>query len=553
MIDITDKYTQEYKEKGIVGLNYLLKYINDPRSNYLDVVKNNTREIRFWMLLTFLSNNYTEIDNIPESLLERLFNKDKIRHTKTFLEYDDGGVYDFGNGIKSNGRDLGLSYAKEFKIIRNALAHKNFSINEDDSISIYFKDSKYKAVMDLKWLESVVTCCLANHDQEFKKDLSSYIIVGTVKEDEKSKSQVLDSILGEYLKLLKITLNTNNKDRIRRSLDSSGIRIGSDELSFAFIKDAIHYTLTSELNNRVKDEDFKNPQKFNKELMAVIKDINGLFKGDVTIAIEPIVKSKLDELIKQEGFNDVDAQMQMNLVVDYLASEEKVRKNAITYKYSLEFLSRLNKGKEIPKWLDVGMNFAKEFILSSLGYTIYNAVISSLPGYKTINEKVSKDNDEKYEQDFGHLKNVVKDDTKRILRTVLDLDNYGDNYPAASSWQDQLGSRYDKLDETSQMLEEGTYKPLLFSTLRNAFTHGFVSVRDEKVHLYDKEKKKYYPDYSKKKDEWTVFCDDKCEIINNINISMDDLLRIFEDTCKGFDLPFNVNIAKYCKRKDYLK
>jgi hypothetical protein len=216
-------------------------------------------------------------------------------------------------------------------------------------------------------------------------------------------------------------------------------------------------------------------------------------------------------------------------------------------------LSRLNKGKEIPKWLDVGMNFAKEFILSSLGYTIYNAVISSLPGYKTINEKVSKDNDEKYEQDFGHLKNVVKDDTKRILRTVLDLDNYGDNYPAASSWQDQLGSRYDKLDETSQMLEEGTYKPLLFSTLRNAFTHGFVSVRDEKVHLYDKEKKKYYPDYSKKKDEWTVFCDDKCEIINNINISMDDLLRIFEDTCKGFDLPFNVNIAKYCKRKDYLK
>jgi hypothetical protein len=553
MIDITDKYTQEYKEKGIVGLNYLLKYINDPRSNYLDVVKNNTREIRFWMLLTFLSNNYTEIDNIPESLLERLFNKDKIRHTKTFLEYDDGGVYDFGNGIKSNGRDLGLSYAKEFKIIRNALAHKNFSINEDDSISIYFKDSKYKAVMDLKWLESVVTCCLANHDQEFKKDLSSYIIVGTVKEDEKSKSQVLDSILGEYLKLLKITLNTNNKDRIRRSLDSSGIRIGSDELSFAFIKDAIHYTLTSELNNRVKDEDFNNPQKFNKELMTVIKDINGIFKGDVTIAIEPIVKSKLDELINQEGFNDVDAQMQMNLVVDYLASEEKVRKNAITYKYSLEFLSRLNKGKEIPKWLDVGMNFAKEFILSSLGYTIYNAVISSLPGYKTINEKVSKDNDEKYEQDFGHLKNVVKDDTKRILRTVLDLDNYGDNYPAASSWQDQLGSRYDKLDETSQMLEEGTYKPLLFSTLRNAFTHGFVSVRDEKVHLYDKEKKKYYPDYSKKKDEWTVFCDDKCEIINNINISMDDLLRIFEDTCKGFDLPFNVNIAKYCKRKDYLK
>src|SRR5574344_1995038 len=128
MIDITDKYTKEYKEKGIVGLNYLLQYINNPRSNYLDVVKNNTKEIRFWMLLTFLANNYTEIENIPESLLERIFNNDKIRHTKTFLEYDSGGIYDFGNGIKSNGRELGLSYAKEFKLIRNALAHKNFSI-----------------------------------------------------------------------------------------------------------------------------------------------------------------------------------------------------------------------------------------------------------------------------------------------------------------------------------------------------------------------------------------------------------------------------------------
>lgn len=42
-----------WEEKGALGVRYLLKYIENPNSAYLDVVKDNINEIKFFSYLNF--------------------------------------------------------------------------------------------------------------------------------------------------------------------------------------------------------------------------------------------------------------------------------------------------------------------------------------------------------------------------------------------------------------------------------------------------------------------------------------------------------------------
>ena len=62
------------EEKASLGTRYLINYIDNRNSVYLDVVKNCITEVKFYAILMHFCNNMDELfENIPDGILTIVF------------------------------------------------------------------------------------------------------------------------------------------------------------------------------------------------------------------------------------------------------------------------------------------------------------------------------------------------------------------------------------------------------------------------------------------------------------------------------------------------
>ena len=146
-----------WEEKGALGVRYLLKYIENPNSAYLDVVKDNINEIKFFSYLMLFCNNMDELyTSIPELLLKDIFECVPIKYINYVNGCKQSKIYEYGSGFYSNHHGL---YHSRLRLIRNALAHGDFTF---DGNIINICDGSFKCHLDLKWFFSLASISLSN-------------------------------------------------------------------------------------------------------------------------------------------------------------------------------------------------------------------------------------------------------------------------------------------------------------------------------------------------------------------------------------------------------
>ena len=149
-------------EKAVLGIRYLLKYVNQPNMSYFSVIKECTQEIKLWSLLTFFSNNMDDLwKDVPDFLLEDLFLMRKVETVE--------GIIDYGRGYHSSSF---LPFKDEFKRIRDLLSHMKF-IYQDPMV--YLED-EYHTSFDVAWLENFVLSTVSNSKNGFQKGMSDIVL-----------------------------------------------------------------------------------------------------------------------------------------------------------------------------------------------------------------------------------------------------------------------------------------------------------------------------------------------------------------------------------------
>ena len=182
---------KNFEQRGLIGLNYLIKYIKKRDKCYLSIVKENIFAIRFWTLITLLQNNHELIfSEIDSDTLNDLFNLVPIMRNNSKLLFDDGSYYDYGNGYKSNSN---YDYLTQFKLIRNAIAHNEYEI-ADNMIKVSDKRYGFEAIFDYKWFETAILCTLSNRNYQFKAGLNETFLVCPNNDGSPSKEHIYKTL-----------------------------------------------------------------------------------------------------------------------------------------------------------------------------------------------------------------------------------------------------------------------------------------------------------------------------------------------------------------------
>ena len=141
--------------KASLGIRYLIKYAKNANPVYFSVIKECISEIKLWCILTMFINNMDDLwEDVPDFIYEDMF-----------LMRDFGSKVNYGRGYQTNSK---LSFKEQFKIIRNKLAHQEFTFCD----GMIYLDDGFSTHFDLLWLEMVVMQTISNQNNQFKKRMS---------------------------------------------------------------------------------------------------------------------------------------------------------------------------------------------------------------------------------------------------------------------------------------------------------------------------------------------------------------------------------------------
>lgn len=429
---------------GLTGLRDLIEFLNNPNIELLESIKPYLIEIEFWALHKVFCNNMDSLLNeIPDYLLDKIFNQVPILKFEGNKEY-----YEYGLGIKSNAR---CTYREELKLIRNNLAHNNFTY--DDKF-IYINNSYY-AKIDIKWFESLVLCLLANNHYLLKHKMSDITIISLVDEKRYNTSDINRLITDGKIKFLEITLEEDNAKKIIEEMNIKSIN--EDKLSFDLLKQSYLSTLSATLS--------KLPMRsniLNKYFNETIKYICSVYKNILSVKL-------LDVNIEKENIDNIsylkykDA---LQVIINKITSNKsKVEKNIIDLKNIINIFNKLSKEEKLNEYDIFLLVESKEFLLNLYGYIAF---------IKNNNGKLNIDEDIKYS--FKNAKNIWKEYLKRLEQSIEVLEKRGLDTNELERKRSMYIDRLNKLEKNELIL--------IPSFFRNALVHDYVNIDSEDIYIY---------------------------------------------------------------------
>ena len=487
---------KEYKQNGLIGLYHLLNYLKNKKDGSIKFIKLNGKYIKFWSLITLLQNNHELIfDEIDDDTLHDLFNLIPIRRSVSNLKFDSGKEYDYGIGIKTKSI---LPYRLQFKIIRNSIAHNQFTIDEDGLIYIKNDKYNYEVLFDYKWFEAAIVCSLSNRNYQFKSGLYDSFLISLNSDGEVSKERLFDSLKNKTSGIIKVTLITNSLERACRSLQIKYVENLKFYTLFSYIKEVFQ----KELIKNTPDKDLSSAD-FNMVVNKALKSLNNVLKDSFKIEYIPFTLDFAGKVASDDRYEKVDsyATLLEILFSYYKSAFFSETENILAYKWISDSIDFIEKGEDIPLDYALKLENASNFIIKSLGNLIFNVLLYNTTGYKTLSNKMYQKYLSYFKIDYGHAKSYYKEEIKKLTNMVNEAETYGfpsDKYYELSKAKEAIIILNNKLE----LLEKGENPGTFFVELRNIFAHGYSRVDNDTLYLYDKDITRVYYKYSKSKKSW---------------------------------------------------
>jgi len=527
---ITSK-EKDYINNGILGLNYLLKYIETGNNYYLQVVKNNINEVRFWLMINLYINNHDKLfDSIPYSLLEKIYNKVPLERRKSILILEDGSNFDYGEGYYSS--VIIDNYRDNFKLIRNHIAHGEYLINDEGLIEII--DSNIKMKIDIKWLETLVLCCLSNKESCFYKGLS------------RSGMELINTHIGDknelynYLKKRKIvtmTITTSSKEKLLdlfRLNDEDEINMGN--LFYSFQKYERDCNLNPSNEKQILDCDKKFMKFCGNNIIIERRLLN----------YNEIPSEKMLEIIASIS----DKKLQMTTISNIISMiTDNITYNTLSYKYLVDLLMMLKKcdidnipNIVIPKY-NVAVTFNTEkFIIKTLSIILLSNILENSSIYNDIEKYLASKIDSYIS--LVKTREILKEDYEELNKSLKDFRDY--NMPV----QERLISDdIAKLEKLINDFNNDNYKVPLLYKIRNAMVHDQIELTSDEIILKCFEKVKKYKRFNKNKNKWYDREIDKQKQNFELRMNKYEFINLLNEIYSKLGIKTEVNISKYLKRR----
>ncbi|MEG1009605.1 MAG: hypothetical protein RSF67_07340 [Clostridia bacterium] len=475
----------DIEKNGILGIKHLIKYIDTADKSNLDIVLSYSTEIRFWLLFTLYTSNTEELfQEIPEYILKEVFEMHLISECHNKFDIKNKKYYEYGTGIKTTGPVI--PYIKQFKIIRNCLAHNAFIINGTE-ISIDDRNNNYTAIFDIKWFETLTICSLSNNQYTIKKDMQDISLVCYEKESNDTLEKFKNSIKANNILFLRTILKTESVEKINNVFNMNGA-LTKEKCSFDMIKSA----LSSRLTERVNGSPYLSKTTKNALTEVEIKNLNLLYGSVMELSLVPINPDNLS-IINEPGFEKLQFLDKLQSIIEFIVCENKVKDNAISIKRLLDVLNELENNQEISDFHNFNLRYSRDVLLKTYANII-------LTGF------IQKDNNTLLTEDvlglfnsvmsfsFRHAKRIYSDIIKFINRSIEDSSKISLTIKEIQNTKKMQSSYENRQEESNSDKPENVF----LKKLRNSLIHDNIEFTETKVKVIDKERFIELPFYSKK-------------------------------------------------------
>ena len=508
-------------DKAALGVRSLIKYLENERLENFLVVKNCIPEIKLWLLITFYGNNIEYLGNdIPEKYLEDAF-------LMKPLLLENNQILTYGKGIHTNST---LNYKEQFKLIRDALAHKTFTVKKN---MIYIDKTEYKAIFDIEWLEKLTFMVLASNRYLLKKGMSEYAFITLTPKNVKEKINFADLLHAGFIYIYRVTCATNNPETLRDVLGYKDLTL--EECNFEYLLHLIQLEISSRSISfkLAPDEVEKKIRKYFQEIEEKYHHLIklDLFNVDIT-----------GELIENANFQELSYDDKINYLVNSLQLEEPLRYNSIISKYLLDLLKKIEEGKELDnkdtfKMRDTFLMLFKVYAnlcfngLSNLDYFLTDEYLNKY-GVKTR---------------YVHAKNIYKEYLRVLNRSLKELKEHQGSPYSINYIIEQIEFYETKLEEALN----GEINKNFSWNMRTSVVHDQVEFFKDYIRFYTTGRNIKVNHYNKKKETWEFKDFINTKPIWEMVISNDKFVDLLDDLFAKKGIEVKVNISKYIKRSNY--
>lgn len=512
-------------EKSAIGYNHLLEFTKDHNPKHLPYIKDNYEQIVDFMLLCYYQSNIEIVDIKNLETLEEVFTMKSFQKVNGGYSYEKGNMIEYGIGIVTENKDI--PYETQVRYIRNALAHKSFSITEEGNFHIL--SPNYEAYIDPKWLEALLFCVLSDTRSDFKKGMSESITFNYKSDRPLTADEFKTYLAKGYISLIDIELGTNSKDKIKKVL---GFKEDAPINEFNDVYQLMRQVVLHSLNDRVSDKDSADEHVI--KIKKFIKDLNKDLEGAIILNYKHLDYHDFEDLLNSPLFAKLDTygDQVSHMYNHYITSKNEDINNTLSYCCLKHVLFKIYNDEPLEPKDYLYLEEAKGFIAKAYGNLVVNNICST-NDFQTNSHLVTRLFKKDMTIDMGHSKNFYKDAIKQ-LATSLDQIKNNPHDQEVTNQISQIQYLLNRYNRRILQISQGIL-PSFHIQMRNMLAHGYLKCHNDQIHLYDKAKTIMIPRYSKSKQKWNTK-ELSSPIIYNLKMSLETYNQILVTLSKQYQI-----------------
>lgn len=540
-------------ENGGLGIHSLLEYFKTGQKENLIVVKNTLFDVKLWLLIqSYINNIDTFYYLIPDKILNNLF--------QTEEKYSQGYPW-----YQSNLKEF---YTAHLIMLRNAFAHKKFTI-ENDIITIY-ADNQFYSKFNLIWFQQLCLALLNNKNFLLKNGMQSNVILSNSRPIDDSIEKFLEFLKSDQALFIKFTVQKENRDIIKEDIDHKSSKIkylfqsnprlyqyiyrnvqnkesnknvlfglnSVDDINFGIFEMSLMEYLQSYISAYSPNENIK------KKITQDYKEIGPLFASVFKLDIWNVDYN--DPIFKDRRFITLPYEAKMQLLLNRLSKENKLKKNYVDLTCLLEFLNIIDDAYDINEDMRYYYSFNKELLIKAFASILFVNYGST----RAFENKSHIIKDYQYKMDLKtiYAKSVFSMYIKELQKSLKDLKEFG-----ASSSQKRKCNYYLKMYlKELKTVEDENSKYHIFRLLRNALIHDYVEFSDGYIKFYAKEPSLNVLRYNEKKGKWNIKTIGKDKLLYELIMKEDDFIDFIMTIYSSFGFEVRQNALGILRKRGLL-
>lgn len=482
-------YERNSINNALLGIKALLKYNECNDKLYLEEVSRYKKEIEFWTMVMVFCNNFDDIfTNAKEYFLDELFGDNLLEYNSSFTG----------------------SSKEELRAIRNALAHKNFYLNDN---YVIVNNKNIEASFTIDWFINMVIASITSSLRFFNKGNYNILLIGVKSKDIKKE---------EDLYLLKCTAKKDSPDDYFKR---SNIKNEHNDSELLCVTQAIKGFLEEKLKGSSSYDEIE------KCLNVIRKTM-----GDI-VGIDVIKVS--DNMLSNPIFDNIEPKEKEQILINDYFAQDRTKSNIIYLNNLLMVFSCLANLGIYENYLLANMN---DFFIQIYAYILFGG-LNLARKMNDADWEILASFSDRYEVDTVHTNNIFKEYIKKVENSIRVLQGAKANFRTINNYYNYL---YDIKAKQTDLMDNSS----IFYNIRSALVHNKIRCKEDVIEFYLDGPVIYLWKKDRKTNELINYQYMRKDDVFVFRIKRNDLIALLDEIAHNHGYDLDNNIALKRSKKD---